>query len=76
MRDEVQSEVRYIERLGVRRDDVAVEAMAQLTRFVVRKQMLPREAAALSFELADAFMFEMDAREKGIFKGHTKAVKP
>jgi len=44
------------------RDEIAMHILAQLTRFVVRKQMTEEDAAKQAIALANAFVKERDAQ--------------
>jgi hypothetical protein len=52
-------EINQIVQLG---ENAAVEVFAQLTRFVVRGQMTPAEAAVMSWDMAEAFGNERAVR--------------
>lgn len=53
-----------IEQIGKLSESVAIECMAQLTRFVQRKNMTSEEAAKLAWDLALAFGIETAERLK------------
>lgn len=45
------------------RDEIAMHILAQLTRFVVRKQMTEEDAAKQALSLANAFLKERAIQE-------------
>lgn len=60
-RREVYRQAEEVEMLT--RDEIAMHILAQLTRFVVRKQMTEEDAAKQALSLANAFLKERAIQE-------------
>jgi hypothetical protein len=51
-----------LEQIGKLNEQAALGALHQLTRFVFRKQLTPKEAAKLAWDIGEAFAVETARR--------------